>query len=143
MDSTTARRTAPLGALVLRLSLGAMYVAHALLKLLVFTLPGTGRFFASVGLPAALAYPVFVAEMFGGLLLIAGWRTRQVSLALAPILIGALWVHAGNGWVFTSPNGGWEYPAFLLAVTVALAAIAEPVPSKRTTERTGAVRAIA
>jgi putative oxidoreductase len=35
-----------------------------------------------------------------------------VSLALVPILLGATWVHAGNGWLFSAPNGGWEYPAF-------------------------------
>jgi len=29
-----------------------------------------------------------------------------------PVLLGATWAHAGNGWLFTSPNGGWEYPAF-------------------------------
>lgn len=33
--------------------------------------------------------------------------------ALIPILIGATWAHLGNGWVFSAPNGGWEYPAFL------------------------------
>ena len=29
-----------------------------------------------------------------------------------PVLLGATWAHSGNGWLFTSPNGGWEYPAF-------------------------------
>jgi putative oxidoreductase len=115
------RNTASHGALVLRIALGTMYVAHALLKLLVFTLPGTAQFFASVGLPPLLAYPVFGAELVGGVLLIAGWRPRTVAVALTPILLGATWVHAGNGWVFTSPNGGWEYPAFLIAASVALA----------------------
>ncbi|HEX5639177.1 MAG TPA: DoxX family membrane protein, partial [Burkholderiaceae bacterium] len=43
-------------ALLLRLSLGTMFVAHALLKLFVFTLPGTAQFFQSLGLPAALGY---------------------------------------------------------------------------------------
>jgi putative oxidoreductase len=114
------------GALVLRFALGTMYVAHALLKRFVFTLPGTAQFFASVGLPALLAYPVFAAELVGGLLLIVGWRPRTVAVALAPILAGATWVHAGNGWLFTSPNGGWEYPAFLLAASAALALLPQP-----------------
>jgi putative oxidoreductase len=109
------------GALVLRVALGTMYIAHALLKLVVFTLPGTAQFFASVGLPGLLAYPVFAAELAGGVLLIAGWRPRAIALALTPVLAGAAWVHAGNGWVFTSPNGGWEYPAFLIAVSIGLA----------------------
>lgn len=111
-------RTAPYAALVLRLSLGLMFVAHALLKLFVFTLPGTVQFFQSLGLPGVLAYATFAAELVGGLLLIAGVGTRWVSIALVPVLLGATWVHAGNGWLFSAPNGGWEYPAFLTAATI-------------------------
>jgi putative oxidoreductase len=105
-------RNAATAALVLRVSLGTMFIAHALLKYFVFTLPGTAQFFASLGLPGVLGYATFAAELVGGVLLIAGVRTRVVSLALVPVLIGATWAHAGNGWLFTSPNGGWEYPAF-------------------------------
>jgi len=111
-------RTAPYAALVLRLSLGTMFVAHALLKLFVFTLPGTAQFFQSMGLPGPLAYAVFAAELVGGLLLIAGVGTRWVAAALVPVLLGATWAHAGNGWLFSAPNGGWEYPAFLTVATV-------------------------
>jgi putative oxidoreductase len=109
-------------ALLLRLALGAMFIAHALLKYLVFTLPGTAQFFASLGLPGVLGYAVFAAELVGGILLIAGVRVRAVSLALIPVLLGATWAHAGNGWLFTSPNGGWEYPAFW-TVTLAVQAL--------------------
>lgn len=35
-------RTAPYGALLLRVALGAVLISHALLKLLVFMLPGAG-----------------------------------------------------------------------------------------------------
>ena len=105
-------RTAPYAALVLRVSLGIMFMAHALLKILVFTLPGTAQFFASVGYPAWLAYPVTGAELIGGALLIGGVYSRWVALALVPVLLGAAAVHWGNGWLFTAKNGGWEYPAF-------------------------------
>ncbi len=109
-----------LGATLLRAGLGVMYIAHALLKLWVFTLPGTAQFFASVGLPTFLAYPVFGLELIGGVALVLGVYARQAALALLPVLTGAAWVHAGNGWVFTSPNGGWEYPAFLMVASAAL-----------------------
>jgi len=105
-------RNSDYAALVLRVSLGVMFIAHALLKYFVFTLPGTAQFFASLGLPGVLGYVTFAAELVGGILLIAGVRTRIVALALVPVLLGATWAHAGNGWLFTSPNGGWEYPAF-------------------------------
>jgi putative oxidoreductase len=106
-------RTAPYAALTLRVALGVMFIAHALLKLLVFTLPGTVGFFQSLGLPGALAYIVFAAELIGGTLLVLGVHTRLVALALLPILAGTIWAHAGNGWLFSAPNGGWEYPLFL------------------------------
>jgi putative oxidoreductase len=106
-------RTAPYAAFVLRLALGVMFIAHSLLKILVFTLPGTVAFFQSVGLPGFLAYVTAFAEIAGGIALIAGFQVRWVAVALIPVLLGATWVHAGNGWLFTSANGGWEYPAFL------------------------------
>jgi len=56
-------RTAPYAALVLRLALGTMFVAHALLKLFVFTLPGTAQFFESLGLPGTRGYMTFAAEL--------------------------------------------------------------------------------
>ena len=101
-----------LAALLLRVSLGTMFVAHALLKYFVFTLPGTAQFFASLGLPGFLGYVVFGAELVGGVLLILGVQVRNVALALVPIMLGATWVHLGNGWLFSAKGGGWEYPAF-------------------------------
>jgi len=116
----TASTRADLAALLLRTSLGLMFIAHALLKYFVFTLPGTAQFFASLGLPSILAYVTFAAELIGGALLIAGVYARIVAPALVPILLGATWAHAGNGWLFTAPNGGWEYPAFLTIVALAV-----------------------
>lgn len=117
--------TNPYGTLMLRLALGVMFIAHAGLKYFVFTLPGTAQFFQSLGLPAALAYVTFAAELVGGVLIIAGLYTRWVAAALVPILIGATWAHAGNGWVFTAPNGGWEYPAFLAFAAAAQALLGD------------------
>jgi putative oxidoreductase len=112
-------RAAPYAATLLRVSLGLMYIAHSLvLKHFMYTLPGTVQFFESLGLPAALAYATFWAELLGGVLLVAGVGSRWVALALLPVLVGAVWVHAGNGWVFSAQNGGWEYPLFLIAASL-------------------------
>lgn len=120
------QRTAPYAATLLRVSLGVMYVAHSLiLKHFVYTLPGTAQFFESLGLPAALAYATFWAELIGGVLLIAGLGSRWIALGLIPILVGATWTHAGNGWVFSAANGGWEYPVFLIAASLAVALLGE------------------
>lgn len=109
-----------LGVAVLRISLGVMWLSHALLKLLVFTLPGTAQYFASIGFAGWLAYPVFAVELLGGVALLLGLYARQVALALVPVMAVAAWVHVPNGWVHTSPGGGWEYPAFLIAASFAL-----------------------
>lgn len=111
-------RAAPYALLLLRLALGAMWISHGLLKVLVFTLPGTVNFFESAGLPGFLAYPVVAAEITGGIAILLGCYGRYASLLLLPILLGAAWVHFPNGWVFTSSGGGWEYPAFLAAVSL-------------------------
>jgi putative oxidoreductase len=120
MDPRNTSAAPAYGVALLRVSLGVMWVAHALLKLLVFTLPGTATYFASVGLPGMLAYPVFAIEILGGTALVLGLYARQVALALVPIMAVAAWVHFPNGWAHTSPNGGWEYPVFLIVTSVAL-----------------------
>jgi putative oxidoreductase len=106
------------GTALLRITLGIAALAHGLLKVFVFTLPGTVGFFESLGLPGFLAYITAFVEIVGGLALIAGFQTRLVSLAMVPILLGAMWAHSGNGWVFSNQGGGWEYPLFWAVVLV-------------------------
>lgn len=108
------------GIALLRASLGIMWIAHALLKLFVFSLPGTAQFFQSVGLPGFPSYPVFAVELLGGVALVLGIYARQVALLLVPIMAVATCVHIGNGWVHTSTGGGWEYPVFLISASIAL-----------------------
>lgn len=114
--------TMPYGTLVLRTALGVMYLAHAALKIFTYTPTGTAQFFASVGLPGSLAftYLVIIAELGGGIMLILGVYARYVALALLPLLLGATWIHWPNGWLHTVPNGGWEFPVFLVFSSVAL-----------------------
>ena len=113
-DNQTDNRLIPVAALLLRLALGAMFLAHGLTKLLVFTPAGTAGYFESLGLPGALGYLTMVAETAGGVLLLTGVATRWVSLALVPVLLGAaVFGHGGNGWMFSNAGGGWEYPVFL------------------------------
>lgn len=102
----TTTNTSPLAlhaTALLRISLGVMVLAHGLLKVFVFTLPGTVSYFESLGLPGVLAYLTIAAEVGGGLALLLGIYTRWVSLALVPVLLGAASVHLGNGWLFSNP----------------------------------------
>jgi putative oxidoreductase len=136
----TESRNPAIAALLLRLSLGTMFIAHALLKYFVFTLPGTAQFFESLGLPGVLGYATFAAELIGGVLLIAGLRTRTVALALVPLMLGATWAHAGNGWLFNAPNGGWEFPAFWTIALIAQALLGDGAYALRPSFRPSEMR---
>lgn len=119
------------GNALLRISLGLMFIAHGLvLKFFMYSLAGTAQYFVSIGLPAALAYVVFALETVGGVLLVINYRTRWVALGLIPVLLGALWVHIGNGWVFSNAGGGWEYPVFLIVISAVVALQAAPATVK-------------
>jgi putative oxidoreductase len=101
------------GAFLLRVAMGLMFIAHGfVLKALTFTPAGTAQYFASIGYPAVTGYVVIAAEIIGGLMLIAGVKTRWVSLAFVPLMLGAAQQHVGNGWVFSAPGGGFEFPVF-------------------------------
>lgn len=107
------------GITLLRISLGTILLAHsAYLKIMVYGVAGTVGFFESLGLPGVFAYMTMAAEIAAGIALIAGYQVRAVSLAIIPVLIGATWVHAGNGWVFSNSGGGWEYPVFLIVAAL-------------------------
>lgn len=108
------------GTFILRVSLGTVLLAHSVyLKLMVFTLPGTAQFFASIGLPASLAYVVFATEAIAGFALLLGIHTRLFSALIIPVLLGAIWAHASNGWLFSNAGGGWEYPLILSLMALA------------------------
>ncbi|MGB5133002.1 MAG: DoxX family protein [Steroidobacteraceae bacterium] len=104
-------------ALINRIALGCVFISHGLLKSVVYTLAESAQFFESLGIAGWLAYVVTFCEIIGGAALVLGIRTRWATVALLPVLLGTLWVHSGNGWLFTSPNGGWEYSAMLLVVS--------------------------
>lgn len=134
----------PYAALLLRLSLGTVLLAHgAWLKLGVFGLAGTMGFFGSIGLPPILGAVVALGETAAGVALIAGVLVRPAALLSVPIMIGATVMHAGNGWLFSAPNGGWEFPAFLtlaLLVQAGLGAGAHALDVNRLLGRRPAAR---
>ncbi|OGB22197.1 MAG: hypothetical protein A3I66_17650 [Burkholderiales bacterium RIFCSPLOWO2_02_FULL_57_36] len=131
------QRFATYAAMLLRLSLGTMWITHALLKVFVFTIPGFQGFLASHGMPPMLALPIVVMELIGGVLIVLGIRGRLVSLLLLPVLIGATAAHAANGWVFSNPQGGWEYPVFLMAMSIVHGLLGDGALALKPTSGTG------
>jgi putative oxidoreductase len=129
MTASTASAThsnADLAATLLRVTSGVWFLLHAGLKIFVFTPAGTAGFFDSIGLPGFLAYVVILAELIGGLALIAGFKTREVALGLSVILLGSIYTpHFAAGFFFSNPNGGWEFPAFWALTLWALALLGD------------------
>ncbi len=104
---------APVGAALLRWSLGVLFLVHGLTKLLVFTPAGTAAYFQSLGLPGALGYVALVLELTLAAALLLGVYARWVGLLGVPLLLGTIVsVHGANGFSFANAGGGWEYPAF-------------------------------
>lgn len=103
---------ADLAATILRVTMGILFIAHAWMKIVLFTPAGTVMFFESLGFPGFLAHVVILAEALGGLALILGVWTRWVSIGLLPIVVGSIYPHWGAGFFFSNEGGGWEYPAF-------------------------------
>ncbi|GLR86202.1 LysR family transcriptional regulator [Bradyrhizobium iriomotense] len=133
-------RTAPYAALVLRVTLGALFLAHASLKFFVFTPAGTAKFFGSLGFPPELAYLVMTVEVLSGVALILGVWTRYAALAGIPILLGAIFtVHGAAGFFFTNPKGGWEFPAFWAIALLAQALLGDGAYALRPSRQDGAV----
>lgn len=112
-------------AALIRITLGIALLAHGLLKIFVFTMPGTAAFFASQGFPGWMAYPATLIEVLAGTAMILGLQSRVAALVSLPVLLGALSVHIGNGWLFTAKNGGWEYPAFLIIAAAVVALLGD------------------
>ncbi|KEO56568.1 DoxX family protein [Thioclava pacifica] len=132
----TDTKLAPYGILVLRLVTGALFLTHGLTKLFVFTPAGTMGFFQSLGLPGWLGVVTMIAEIVGGLALIAGIYARIVSFGLTFILLGAAFTaHWANGFSFANQGGGWEYPMMWAAVQFALALLGDGAYALRPTRK--------
>jgi putative oxidoreductase len=122
----------PFGPAVLRLAVGAVFVAHGAQKL--FSLGGgggpsaTAAFFDQLGLTPAypLALLVGLVEFGGGLLLMAGAFTLVAALALTADMAVAVWkVHGANGFFLNWTNvpgigHGYEFNLVLVAALVSL-----------------------
>lgn len=131
-------KTAPYGVLLLRVLLGASFLAHVSVKLFVFTVPGFVGYFGSLGLPPVMAYLTIALELLGGFALIFGVHVRWVAVPLVFELVGTIaLVHSKLGWEFNNKGGGWEYPAFWAIALVVLVLLGDGPYALRPSRRVG------
>ncbi|MFV8830229.1 DoxX family protein [Alkalihalobacterium sp. APHAB7] len=104
-----------MGAFLLRVVLGVVFLAHGAAKF-QGGIENVAGWFDSIGLPGALAYVVAIIELVGGIALILGIGTRIVSTLIGFIMVGAIFtVKLPAGFL-----DGYEYDLVLLTVAVFL-----------------------
>ncbi len=114
--------------LILRVSIGMMFMAHGSQKLFGafggHGIQGFASFLSGLGLPFPTfqAYLAACSEFFGGFLLIIGLATRFATVPLMVTMLVAIFkVHWSKG--FFGQDGGFEYPLVLLIILCSLAVV--------------------
>lgn len=117
-----SQKNLDLATLVLRISLGAIFIGHGYQKIFLFGIGGVSNSFASMGVPlAGIVGPcIAVLEFAGGFAILFGLFARVFGALLACDMLGAIiFVHAKNG--FFGPKGvEMVFANFAMAFTIAL-----------------------
>jgi putative oxidoreductase len=109
-----------IGALLLRVTLGALLLAHGIVKF-QGGIENIVGWFSSIGLPGFLAYAVGLLEVIGGVALIIGLGTKIVSALISLLMVGAiLTVKLSVGLLGNGQMAGYELDLGFLAMALFL-----------------------
>ena len=113
-----------LGKLILRLTVGVLMLLHGVAKV-SGGVGGIGGMLQSSGLPAALAYGVYVGEVLAPLLVIIGFYARIGALIMVVNMLFAIGLAHMKDIFLLTKTGGWaiELQAFFLFTALAVALI--------------------
>lgn len=105
---------------IARIAVAGLFLAHAVARIYLGTIPQFGEFLESRGFPAGelWVWAITATEIVSGLLLAAG---RQVQIAASGLLFiaggGIFLIHRHFGWfVGEHGTGGMEYSAALIVL---------------------------
>ena len=117
-------KSSDLSYLVVRVTAGGMLLVHGITKLTTSTIAAfAAGSMARRGIEPAIpaAYAVWFLETVGAICIILGLFTRVFAAAIGiEFLVITFYAHFGNGFGWTSPRGGWEYPLFWGLIWVAI-----------------------
>lgn len=115
----------PYTEVIVRFTIGVMMMPHGYGKLFGPVATGIAtRLFTPWGLPAplAIAYALGVLEFVGGACLALGLFTRPIAALFAiEFAVITFAVHLKNGFGFSAPGGGYEFPLLVLILMIAIA----------------------
>jgi len=116
-----------IAALVLRLAVGGTVIAHGWNHAFGGgKLPGTARWFESIGIRPGRVHALFatVTELGAGLLLVLGLLTPLAAAGVVGTMVVALVAnHAKNGFFIFRPGEGYEYVLLIALVSCAIGAL--------------------
>ena len=110
-----------IGLAIIRMVVGATFIAHGSQKLFMFGIPGVAGMMSHLGVPFPThsAVLIIAAELGGGTFLLLGLLTRLAAIPIAfSMLVAILQVHLKGGFFLPT---GLEYALVMLAATVGLA----------------------
>lgn len=109
-----------IGALILRVTLGVLFLIHGIVKF-QGGIENIVGWFDSIGLPGFMAYGVALIEIIGGIALIIGLATKFISALFALLMIGAtLKVKLSVGLLGNGQMAGYELDLAFLAIALYL-----------------------
>jgi putative oxidoreductase len=112
--------------ILLRIFTSLLFLAHAIVRITGGTIDRFGGFLNGKGFVYgnAFVWGITAFEIIGGLLLIAGYLKKWISIGfIVMLLIGIIIIHAENGWfVGEHGSGGIEYSAILIVCFIVIAA---------------------
>ncbi len=114
MSLSSLHRYGDAAMLVLRVVIGAIFIAHGVMKFDLWQQPAAGMNIVMMILS--------VAEPLGGLALILGVLAQWASLGLCVVMVGAIYMKQftwGGSFIGTS-GPAWEFDAVLLASLLVL-----------------------
>jgi len=110
------------GKLILRLALGALILLHGIAKL-TGGIDGISGMVVKAGLPAFLAYGVYVGEVLAPIAVLLGWYSRVGAAIIAINMVFAIALAHGAELFALGQTGGWalELQGMFLFAAIAIA----------------------